>query len=81
MLAVQSEAACSVATSTVDISRELQAVVQPVLYMNPNLMVAANSFSEGLHQLLNHILSNLRAMSCSTSLITQLSFERTESFQ
>lgn len=49
VLAVQSEEACSVVTCAMDISRELQAVVKPVLYMNPNLVVVANSFSQGLH--------------------------------
>jgi len=33
---------------------KLQAAVNPVLYMNPNLVVVANSFSQGLHQLLEY---------------------------
>lgn len=46
----QSEEACYAVTCTMDISRELQAVIKPMLCTNPNLVVVANSFSEGLHQ-------------------------------
>lgn len=50
---VRSEETRSVGACIVGISVELQAVIKPVLYWNPNLVVVANSFSQGLQRLLN----------------------------